>query len=70
MVIACWCVGQAGIAERFRDDNPDGPELARQMNANFHACRQTPFAAWRRCRAACAPDLRFPGQRAAPRRAE
>eukprot|EP00974_Lingulodinium_polyedra_P130269 11213204-Lingulodinium_polyedra.AAC.1 len=39
------------------------------MQASLHVYRQGPLTSWTRCRAACAPNLRFPGQRAARRRA-
>eukprot|EP00974_Lingulodinium_polyedra_P059584 5740074-Lingulodinium_polyedra.AAC.1 len=31
MVASCWCMEQAGIAQRFRADPEDAAELVRQM---------------------------------------
>eukprot|EP00974_Lingulodinium_polyedra_P112098 10844798-Lingulodinium_polyedra.AAC.1 len=40
------------------------------MHVNVRAAKQDPFRAWTRGARACAPDLNFPGQRAAVRQAE
>eukprot|EP00974_Lingulodinium_polyedra_P032239 3105229-Lingulodinium_polyedra.AAC.1 len=70
MVTVCWCVEQAGIAQRVQATPLEAQELVRQMNVHFRAIKQKPFLAWQKGETACMPDLNFPGQKAATRQAE
>eukprot|EP00974_Lingulodinium_polyedra_P013097 1271019-Lingulodinium_polyedra.AAC.1 len=70
MVTVCWCVEQAGIAQRFQAASGEARELLRQMRVHLRALKQKPFSAWIRGEQACTPDLNFPGQKAATRQAE
>eukprot|EP00974_Lingulodinium_polyedra_P013647 1322125-Lingulodinium_polyedra.AAC.1 len=37
LVASCWCMEQAGIAQRFRADPEDAAELIRQMGVHIRA---------------------------------